>query len=116
VDDNRDAADSLGELLSLMGHEVGYAYNGPGAVKAAREFRPEVVICDIGLPGIDGYEVARRLRAEPLTAGVVLAALTGWGQEEDRRRSHAAGFDAHLVKPVAEDAIRALLAAGYGKL
>ena len=98
VDDNADAAESLAMILSLRGHEARTALDGPEALAVAREFRPEVVMLDIGLPGMDGYEVARRLRADH--GGILLVALTGYGQDEDRRRSKEAGFDHHLVKPV----------------
>ncbi len=110
VDDNRDAAESLALLLGLLGHEVRIAHDGPGALELARGFRPQVVLLDIGMPGMDGYEVARRLRQEPGLENVRLAALTGWGQPEDRRRSAEAGFDHHLVKPVDPDALTKVLA------
>ena len=100
VDDNVDAAKSLARLLTrLYGQEVRVAHDGPAALAAAGEFRPEVVLLDIGLPGMDGYEVARRLRERPEFEETLLVALTGWGQEADRERSRAAGFDHHLVKP-----------------
>ncbi|MFL5329167.1 MAG: response regulator [Gemmataceae bacterium] len=100
VEDNRDAADSLRMVLELLGHEVRVAYNGRDGVTAARDWRPDVVLCDIGLPGLDGYGVADELRHDPMTAAVRLIAVTGYGQDEDRRRSREAGFDYHLVKPV----------------
>lgn len=93
----------------MAGHEVKVAYDGPEALDLARRFRPEVVLLDIGLPGVSGYEVAERLRERPETGGARLIALTGWGQEDDRRRSRSAGIDVHLVKPVDPDAIRELL-------
>jgi signal transduction histidine kinase len=99
VDDNGDAADSLALLLSIAGHATRTARDGPQALAAAEEFRPEVVILDLGLPGIDGYEMARRLRERYGPDAPLLVALTGYGQEEDRRRSHEAGFDHHVVKP-----------------
>jgi PAS domain S-box-containing protein len=99
VDDNADSAEMMGALMEVCGHSVRVALSGAAALESAREFRPEVVICDIGLPLMDGYEVARRMRAEPSLAGVRLVALTGYGRPEDLRRSHEAGFDAHLVKP-----------------
>jgi signal transduction histidine kinase len=100
VDDNQDAASSLALLLSLKGHTVALAHDGPSALEAARTGRPQVVILDIALPGMDGYEVARRLRAEEATRDAVLVAMTGYGQEDDHRRSRQAGFNHHLVKPV----------------
>jgi PAS domain S-box-containing protein len=116
VDDNRDAAESLAMLLRATGHEVRTAHAGPAALEAARAHRPEVVLLDIGLPGLDGYEVARRLRAEPGFKGALLVALTGYGQDEDRRRSQAAGFDLHLVKPVDLATLQdALSRAGAGR-
>jgi two-component system CheB/CheR fusion protein len=110
VDDNCDAADSLGLLLEYLGHEVQVAHDGPSALAASRTQRPAVVLLDIGMPGMDGYEVARELRARPELEGLVLIALTGWGQEEDRQRTRAAGFDHHLLKPVDLAAIQGLLA------
>ena len=110
VEDNLDAAESLAELLRIWGHEVELAHDGAAALRAALEVRPEVVLLDIGLPGMDGYEVASRLRATPGLAGVRLVAVTGYGQESDRRRARLAGFDHHLVKPVDLDRLRALLA------
>jgi len=110
VDDNRDAAESLAMLLRFSGHETQLAHDGPEAVEVAQSFRPDVVLLDIGLPGMNGYDVAHRLRAQPGGVGLVLIALTGWGQEEDRRRSKAVGFDHHLVKPVHTDELAALLA------
>jgi two-component system CheB/CheR fusion protein len=110
VDDHVDAADSLAKVLSrLYRQEVRVAYDGPAALEAAGTFRPEVVLLDIGMPGMDGYEVARRLRALPGAEGMQLVALTGWGQEADRQRTKEAGFEQHLVKPVDPEAIRAIL-------
>ena len=110
VDDNRDAADALAMLLKLGGHEVEIAYDGPAALATAAVIRaPTWCVLDIGLPGMDGYEVARRLRARPETAGALIVAVTGYGQEEDRERSRAAGFDHHLVKPIESDALLTLL-------
>jgi len=100
VDDNRDAAISLATLLQITGHEASTAHDGPAALAAIERLRPEVVLLDIGLPRVNGYEVCRRIRAQPWGNGVTLIALTGWGQEEDRRKSDDAGFDGHLVKPV----------------
>jgi CheY-like chemotaxis protein len=110
VDDNRDAADSLAMLLRLQGHEVQVAHDGPAALRIAAASRPDLVFLDIGMPGMDGYEVARRLRRTPGLQKVVLAALTGWGQQEDRRRTADAGFDHHLVKPPEPKALENVLA------
>jgi signal transduction histidine kinase len=110
VEDNADAADSLALLLRATGYEVRVVGDGPAALEAAPGFRPDVVLLDIGLPKMDGYEVARRLRRDPATGDVLLVALSGYGQDEDRRRSHAAGFDAHFVKPVELEKLQALLA------
>ncbi|MDB5310551.1 MAG: luxQ 2 [Gemmataceae bacterium] len=110
VDDNVDGAESLAALLRLVGHDVRLAHDGPVAVDAAVGFRPDTVILDIGLPGMNGYDVARRLRATPETAAAVLIAVTGYGRDEDRRQAHEAGFDHHLVKPVEFVTLRQLLA------
>jgi CheY-like chemotaxis protein len=109
VEDNRDAADSLQMLLELLGHAVAVAYTGTDGVRLAREWRPDVVLCDIGLPGLDGYGVADELRHDPATAGARLVAVTGYGQDEDRLRSRQAGFDHHLTKPVDPAALQPLL-------
>ena len=111
VDDNRDAAESLAMVLRLTGHEVALAHDGPGALDAAGSFMPDVVLLDIGMPGMNGYEVARRLRARPEGRRLVLAALTGWGQREDKERALEAGFDHHLTKPVDPQQLEAVLAA-----
>jgi CheY-like chemotaxis protein len=100
VDDNRDAADSLALLLGLDGHDVRVAYAGQPALELAHQFQPEVAIVDLGLPDVNGYDVARLLRRDAALAHIVLIALTGWGQEEHRRRAFEAGFDHHLAKPV----------------
>ena len=110
ADDNRDAADSLAMVLRLQGYEVHTVTDGQEAVNAALTLRPDVVLLDIGMPRLNGHEVARRLRAEPWGRALHLIALTGWGQDEDRRRSHEAGFDAHLVKPVDPAELTRLLA------
>jgi PAS domain S-box-containing protein len=99
VDDNRDAADSLTDLLDLFGHEAHAAFDGAAAVAAAERLRPDVVLLDLGMPVMDGFETARRLRRLPGGEDVLLIALTGWGQDQDRRRTREAGFDHHLVKP-----------------
>jgi len=100
ADDNADALESLAVLLKLSGHEVFSAPNGAAALEAAAEHRPEVVLLDIGMPLLDGYEVARRIRAQTWGRSMMLVALTGWGQDADRLRSREAGFDSHLVKPL----------------
>jgi two-component system CheB/CheR fusion protein len=111
VDDNKDGAESLALLLRMWGHEPFLAFDGAAALKLIETERPDLVLLDIGLPRLDGYEVARRIRA----AGPhpVLVAMTGYGQEEDRRKSRAAGFDHHLTKPVEPDALQAVIAAGH---
>jgi CheY-like chemotaxis protein len=109
VDDNRDSADSLRLLLEFSGHEVAVAYSGHDGLQAAERYQPDVVLCDIGLPGLDGYWVARQLRDNPTTAKARLIAVTAYGQDEDRRRSHEAGFEQHLVKPVDPDALQRVL-------
>jgi signal transduction histidine kinase/CheY-like chemotaxis protein len=110
VDDNHDSADTLAALLRMAGHAVQVAYDGRAALEAARTTLPEAVLLDIGLPGMDGHEVARRLREQTGTRPILLVAISGYGQEEDRVRSLEAGFDHHLVKPVDPEAVRALLA------
>jgi two-component system, chemotaxis family, CheB/CheR fusion protein len=109
VDDNRDAANSLGMLLKFLGAEIHLAYDGFEAIAALESFGADLVLLDIGMPGMDGYEVARRIRRHPKLADLKLIALTGWGQEEDRRRTAAAGFDHHLIKPTGIEALRALM-------
>ncbi|MGH8328531.1 MAG: hybrid sensor histidine kinase/response regulator, partial [Steroidobacteraceae bacterium] len=109
VDDNHDAAQSLALLLGMDGHEVRTAGDGLEALEVAEEFHPQVALLDIGMPKLDGYETARRLRTRPWAAGTLLFALTGWGLEEDRERARQAGFDRHLVKPVDPEALTQLL-------
>jgi signal transduction histidine kinase len=119
VDDNVDAALTLAELLGLGGHETHVAHDGPSAVDAARRLSPDVVILDIGLPGLDGFEVARRLRAEPALEGIVLVALSGWVQPGDLVRSREAGFDRHFAKPVPLTSLERVLqeaSAGRGRI
>ncbi|MEP7206417.1 MAG: PAS domain S-box protein [Casimicrobiaceae bacterium] len=111
IDDNRDAANSLAILLRLQGHAVQVAYDGATGIELAKVHHPGLVFLDIGMPGMDGYAVARRIRGTPGLEDVVLAALTGWGQKDDRRRTAEAGFDHHLVKPVDPSVVEALLAA-----
>jgi len=98
VDDNRDAADSMAQLVAGMGSEARVAYDGPAGVAEAEAFRPEIVFLDIGMPGLDGYETCRCIR-RALGPGATLVALSGWGQEQDKEAARAAGFDAHLTKP-----------------
>jgi CheY-like chemotaxis protein len=110
VDDNRDAAETMSMLFELWGHEVVCAYDGRSALETAAKYRPDAVFLDIGLPGMDGYEIAERLRELPESGRTtVLVAITGYGQEEDRRRSREAGIDHHLVKPVAPETLQQLL-------
>ena len=109
VDDNRDSADSLALLLNLQGHDVEAVYDGLSAVHTAERFAPDVILLDRGLPILDGIEACRRIREKSWGRNMVIVALTGWGQEEDRRRSREAGFDEHLVKPVSNDALLKLL-------
>jgi CheY-like chemotaxis protein/two-component sensor histidine kinase len=109
ADDNSDALESLATLLELGGHEVFSASNGALALESAERHLPDVALLDIGMPKLDGYEVARRIRAQPWGRRITLVALTGWGQESDRRRSGEAGFDSHLVKPLDLDKLTELL-------
>ena len=109
VDDNRDAAESLGILLKLLGADVHVEYDGEAALRAVAAYRPTVVLLDIGMPGMDGHEVARQIRQQREFDDVTLIALTGWGQEEDRRDSRSAGFEYHLIKPADIGAIETLL-------
>jgi CheY-like chemotaxis protein len=109
VDDNVDAAASLGLLLDLGGHTTYIVHNGPEALKVVAEFKPDVVLLDVGMPGMDGYEVARALRSMPDLGRPVLVAVTGWGGPEDRLKSKNAGFDEHLTKPVDISMIELLL-------
>ena len=111
VDDNVDAAVSVVKLLKLWGHDVQTAFSGPEALETARKFRPQIVLLDIGMPGMSGYEVAKQLRAQPEFQSLVITALTGYGQAEDRRRSQEAGFNHHLTKPPDPFALAALLTA-----
>lgn len=109
VDDNCDSAKSLVMMFELWGHETRVAYSGPEGLAIAENFHPELIFLDIGMPSLDGYEVARRIRQQAWGREIKLIAITGWGQEEDRRRSEAAGFDLHLVKPVELSAVKKLL-------
>jgi CheY-like chemotaxis protein len=110
VDDNTDAAEMLATLLSMDGHDVKTAASGPAALDIVKDFHPEIAFLDIGLPGMSGYELARRIRTEPRLAGITLIAVTGWGQDEDRRQSKEAGMDHHLTKPVDPREVQAFVA------
>ncbi|WP_397570041.1 PAS domain S-box protein [Schlesneria sp. T3-172] len=110
IDDNADSANSLGKFLEIMNNEVQIRYDGETGIAGADEFRPGVVVCDIGMPKVNGYDVARRIRAEPWGRDMILIALTGWGQENDRKKSSDAGFDYHLVKPVEPASLMKLIA------
>jgi CheY-like chemotaxis protein len=112
ADDNEDSASSMALLLQLKGHEVRTAQDGLEAVAVAADFRPDVILLDIGMPGLDGYEACRRIRQEPWGQRIVIAALTGWGRPEDRERSREAGFTQHLVKPVTPETLEKLLVEG----
>jgi two-component system, chemotaxis family, CheB/CheR fusion protein len=109
VDDNLDAAETLMMLLEMMGHDVKMANDGQEAIAVATREQPRVVLLDIGMPGMNGYDVARALREQPETRDVVLVAMTGWGQEEDMKRTKEAGFNHHLVKPVEPSVLSNLL-------
>ena len=115
VDDNVDAADSLGMLLRLLGAEALVVHDGSSALRALHSFEPDLVLLDLGMPRMDGYEVARRIRRQPEFQHITIIAMTGWGQEEDRRRTKAAGFDHHLIKPANVDALQALMASVVAK-
>jgi CheY-like chemotaxis protein len=112
ADDARDSADSLAVILAIKGHEAHTAYDGEEAMAVAARLRPEVIILDIRMPKRNGLEACRWIREQPWGRGVTLIALSGWGTEEDRRRTEEAGFDHHLVKPVAPEALFALVASG----
>jgi PAS domain S-box-containing protein len=115
IEDNVDAAETLHDLLELFGYRVTVANSGPEGIETARSFRPQVVLCDIGLPGMDGYAVARQLRQEPAVAGARLIALTGYGRDSDRQLAEEAGFDLHLVKPVEPLELQKLLGSPGGR-
>jgi len=110
VDDNHDSALSLAMMLSIMGHETRTAHDGESAVETAESFLPDVVLLDIGLPKLNGYEVAQRIREQSWGASMFLIAVTGWGQEEDRQRSSEVGLNVHMVKPVEPAVLEKLLA------
>jgi CheY-like chemotaxis protein len=109
VDDNRDLAESLAMVLRLWGHEVTVAFDGSAALESARARPPEIVFLDIGLPRLDGFQVARQMRANPTLRGARIVAISGYGREEDRQRSREAGIDLHLTKPVDPSILRPLL-------
>ncbi len=115
VDDHEDARGTTRMLLEILGHSVSEAGDGLEGIALAQAGELDVAVVDIGLPGIDGYEVARRLRADPRTAGLALVALTGYGQDEDRRRAMDAGFDEYLVKPVEPQALVGAMASAIAK-
>ena len=110
VDDNPDSALSLAMMLSMMGHDTRTAHDGEAAVTTAEAFRPQVVLLDIGLPKLNGYEVAQRIRQQEWGTSMFLVAVTGWGQDEDRRRSEDVGMNLHMVKPVEPSALDRMLA------
>jgi CheY-like chemotaxis protein len=110
VEDNHATADSMQQLLALSGYQVRVAYTGPEGVRVAEEWPPDYVLCDIGLPGLDGYGVARALRGRPATAAAHLVAVSAYGSDEARRRGREAGFERHFTKPVDPDEILGLLA------
>jgi CheY-like chemotaxis protein/anti-sigma regulatory factor (Ser/Thr protein kinase) len=110
VDDNVDTATALAKLLKLLGHDVKVAHDGLAAIEAARIHRPEIVLLDIGLPGMDGYQVAAKLREEEYSKGATIVAVSGYGQDEDLRRSQHAGFNHHLIKPIDYDSLMELFA------
>jgi len=115
LDDNSDAADSRGRCLKFLGSKVRVAYDGPSALAMLESFEPAIVLLDLGMPVMEGYEVARRMHRHPPGQDVVLVALTGWGQEEGRRRTAEAGFDHHLIKPVNPVDLEKLLASWEAK-
>lgn len=111
VDDSRDSAESMALLLALEGHETFTAHDGPEAVARAAELAPDILLLDIGLPGLSGYEVCRQVRAQPAGEAMVIVALSGWGQAADKTKARDAGFDDHLTKPVEHEALTRTLAA-----
>jgi len=115
VDDKIDGARSLAMILSMQGHQVETAYDGPSAIEAVRTFGPEIVLLDIGLPGMSGYEVAKHLQLEPGRDKMIVVALTGYGQDEDKLRAIEAGFDSHLVKPTSLQALASVISLAHSK-
>jgi CheY-like chemotaxis protein len=116
VDDNYDAAATLGMMLRLMGNAVRMAHDGEEAVSAAEEFRPDLLLLDLGLPKLNGYEVCRRIRQQAWGTEMLIVAVTGWGRDEDLQRTKEAGFDQHFVKPVRPVTLKKLLGEARGKL
>ncbi|MES3033511.1 MAG: response regulator [Gemmatimonadota bacterium] len=110
IDDNADIRESVATVISLLGHDVLTASDGEEGVRAGRELQPDLVLMDVGLPGLSGYDVAQLMRAEPWGQRAVLAAMTGWAQESDRLKAEAAGFDVHVPKPVELKTLRELIA------
>lgn len=109
VDDNRDSADTLAMMLRILGHESHTGYDGQDAVEKAAALSPDAVLLDIGMPRLNGYEAAAQIRQQPGGEQMLLIAATGWGQDEDRERTSAAGFDAHLIKPINHEELNKLL-------
>jgi DNA-binding response OmpR family regulator len=112
VDDTRDVAEMLGELIQMMGHDVRVAHDGATAIAEARRFAPDLVLLDVGLPDMSGYDVARELRAHAGGRAMTIVAVTGWGRAEDQARSAEAGIDLHVVKPITIETVNRLLAPG----
>lgn len=110
IEDNVDAVESLRDALELSGHQVGVAFNGSQGIERAREFKPDVVLCDVGLPGIDGYDVARAFRADAALRGSLLVALTGYAGPEEQQRAVEAGFERHLAKPASMETFEEVIA------
>ena len=116
IEDNPDSAESMQMLLEIFGHKVAVAHSGGRGVELAKGFRPDIVLCDLGLPGeMNGFDVARALRGDPAITGAFLVALTGYGRDEDRRQSESAGFDLHLTKPVSPEDLEKVLSATPGR-
>jgi CheY-like chemotaxis protein len=109
ADDNRDAADTMGLLLELAGHKVIVAHSGKQALEMGELHRPDIVLLDIGMPDMNGYDVARAIRNQPWGQGILLLAITGWGQPDDKESARAAGFDRHLTKPVNPDSVEDII-------
>jgi CheY-like chemotaxis protein len=116
IDDNKDAADTMAMLIEVLGGSARTANDGPSGIEAVNEFRPGIVFLDIGMPSMDGYETCRRIRMQPFSRDIVIVALTGWGQPQDKARAMLAGFDVHLTKPVDPNAVEKLLSGGAGAL